>query len=241
MDVSRHTWYIKTMNKIILSGIFILFISTSGAVSYADIYKYTDGNGISYFTNVPPGKDHKKIISGGRKDILRSEGKSRSKANRYYDQIIESKSIKYNIKPSVINAVITVESDWDPEAISKKGAIGLMQLMPSTAKDMKIENPFDPEENIEGGTRYLRYLLNRFNEDINLALAAYNAGPGLVERFGGIPSISETKNFVKKVISISKDNDHAKTPRIYKVTYEDGSTIFTNTPFPYMKYKLSSF
>jgi soluble lytic murein transglycosylase len=239
MDVNRHTWYIKTMNKIILSGIFILFISASGAVSYADIYKYTDENGISYFTNTPQGNIYRKITTVGRKDISRPESKTR--ANRYYDQIIESKSLKYNIKPSLINAVITVESDWNPEAISKKGAIGLMQLMPSTAKDMQIENPFDPEENIEGGTRYLRYLLNRFNEDINLALAAYNAGPAMVERFGGIPSISETKNYVKKVVSISKDNDHAKTTRIYKVTYEDGSTIFTNTPFPYMKHKLSSF
>ncbi|MCK5503736.1 MAG: lytic transglycosylase domain-containing protein [Thermodesulfovibrionia bacterium] len=227
------------MNKIILSGIFILFISASGAVSYADIYKYTDENGTSYFTNTPQDNVYRKTTTVGRKAISRPESKTQS--NKYYDQIIESKSLKYNIRPSLINAVITVESDWDPEAISKKGAIGLMQLMPSTAKDMQIENPFDPEENIEGGTRYLRYLLNRFNEDINLALAAYNAGPGLVERFGGIPSISETKNFVKKVISISKDNDHAKTPRIYKVTYEDGSTIFTNTPFPYMKYKLSSF
>ena len=239
MDVNRHTWYIKTMNKIILSGIFILFISASGAVSYADIYKYTDENGTSYFTNTPQDNVYRKTTTVGRKAISRPESKTQS--NKYYDQIIESKSLKYNIRPSLINAVITVESDWDPEAISKKGAIGLMQLMPSTAKDMQIENPFDPEENIEGGTRYLRYLLNRFNEDINLALAAYNAGPGLVERFGGIPSISETKNFVKKVISISKDNDHAKTPRIYKVTYKDGSTIFTNTPFPYMKYKLSSF
>lgn len=239
MDVIRHTWYIKTVNNIILSGIFILIIGTSGASSYADIYKYTDENGTSHFTNIPPDKGYKKIISGGRKDISRYEGKTGE--NGYYDKIIESKSIKYNIKPSVINAVITVESDWDPEAVSKKGAIGLMQLMPSTAKDMQIEDPFNPEENIEGGTRYLRYLLDRFNEDINLALAAYNAGPALVEKFGGIPSISETRDFVKKVISISENKNRAKTARIYKVTYEDGSTIFTNTPFPYMKYKLSSF
>jgi soluble lytic murein transglycosylase-like protein len=119
-----------------------------------------------------------------------------------YQRIIYSKADKYRIEPSLVSAVIKVESNWDAKAISHKGAMGLMQLMPSTAKEMNIKNPFDPEENIEGGTRYLRYLLDKFDGDINLALAAYNAGPGKIEKFRGIPPFKETKQYVKRILSI---------------------------------------
>ena len=119
-----------------------------------------------------------------------------------YHHIISSKSEKYKVESSLVYAVIEVESNWNHKAISKKGAKGLMQLMPSTAKDMKVKNLLDPEENIEGGIRYLRYLLDRFNGDITLTLAAYNSGPTKVRRFKGIPPIKETKQYVKRVLSI---------------------------------------
>jgi soluble lytic murein transglycosylase-like protein len=123
-----------------------------------------------------------------------------------YHKIINSMAKKYQIEPSLVYAMIEVESSWKSKAVSQKGARGLMQLMPSTARQMNVKNPFNPAENIEGGIKYLRYLLNRFNGDLAVSLAAYNAGPQKVERFGGIPPIKETEQYVKKVILNHIDN-----------------------------------
>jgi soluble lytic murein transglycosylase-like protein len=113
--------------------------------------------------------------------------------------------------------------------------------MPATAKDMKISDPYNPEDNIEGGTRYLRYLLNRFNDDLDLALAAYNAGPSRVEQAGGIPSIRETKMYVKSVKSFYQGYAGNKITPIYKVTFKDGTILYTNTPSTYDQHNLSKF
>ena len=204
-------------------------LSTLTLTSHADIYKFTDTDGIIHYTNIPQSKDYERIIT-----------ENNTRSGNEYSYIIRNKSRKYNIKPSIIKAVITAESNWDPWAISKKGAIGLMQLMPDTARDMQITDPYDPEQNIEAGTRYLRFLLNKFNGDINLALAAYNAGPGKVKRSGGIPPITETKQYVRKVISISRDKSRTKS-RIYKIIYDDGTVLYTNTPPANNKQNLSNF
>jgi len=208
-------------------------IITAASVCSADIYKYVDENGVAIFTNVPDSKNYRKILTE----------KKNSRKMDDYDEIIYELSSKYNIEPSLIKAIITVESNWNYNAVSNKGAIGLMQLMPSTAKDLSVGNPFNPEENIEGGTRYLRYLLDRFN-DLPLALAAYNAGPKTVELSGGIPSITETEQYVKKVLSLFKGtsyNSNNKLTRIYRVTLDDGTVLFTNTPFAYQNFKVSNF
>jgi soluble lytic murein transglycosylase-like protein len=202
-----------------------------GAVSYADIHKYVDESGVTYYTNVTEAKNYKNNIP--EKKVVTD--------NPDYNRIIHDMSSKYDIEPSLIRAVITVESNWNYNAVSNKGAIGLMQLMPSTAKDMAVGNPFNPEENIEGGTRYLRFLLDKFN-DVPLALAAYNAGPKTVEYYRGVPSITETEQYVKKVLSIYKGkSDSNGSTRIYKVTLDDGTVLFTNTPFAYQDFKLSKF
>jgi soluble lytic murein transglycosylase len=104
------------------------------------------------------------------------------------------------VEPSLIKAVIKAESDFDHRALSEKGAQGLMQLMPETAGDMKVEDPFNPEENIFGGSRYLSLMLERFGNDKRLALAAYNAGPERVEEFKGVPPFQETRSFVERVL-----------------------------------------
>lgn len=206
------------MKKTILICSIVVFINSFCLTSRADIYKYTDSNGVIHFTNIPDGDGYTKILS------------ENSAPMGEYDHIISNKSHKYNIEPAIIKAVITAESNWDPRAISHKGAIGLMQLMPTTAEDMRVSNPFDPEENIEGGTKYLRHLLNRFNGDLDLALAAYNAGPGRVEQSGGVPKIPETVQYIKKVNRIYNGRSKENRLRIYKVTYDDGSVLYTNTP-----------
>ena len=119
-----------------------------------------------------------------------------------YHKLIYSKALKYQVEPLLVQAMIQVESSGRSRAVSRRGAKGLMQLMPATARHMKVKNPFNPEENIEGGVKYLRYLLDRFDGDVSFALAAYNAGPERIERFGGIPPIRETQQYVDRVLSI---------------------------------------
>ncbi len=123
-----------------------------------------------------------------------------------YDTQIRSASSRYGLDHNLVKAVILVESRSNPLAVSPKGAEGLMQLMPITSRHMGVSDPFDPHQNIDGGVRYLKYLLGRFNNDIVLALAAYNAGPENVVKHGGIPPFSETVNYVQKVLDIYRSH-----------------------------------
>jgi len=120
---------------------------------------------------------------------------------RQWERTIEKASQKFNVDKNLIAAVIDAESGGNPLAKSKAGAAGLMQLMPKTAKDMDVKNSFNPSQNIMGGTKYLKQMLNKFGGDLNLALAAYNAGPAKVEKYGGVPPFKETQNYVEKITS----------------------------------------
>lgn len=117
-----------------------------------------------------------------------------------YDSIIQTMAQKYDVPFNLVKLVINAESSFNPKAVSKSGAMGLMQLMPSTAKWLGVENAYNPKENIEGGTKYLNYLLKRFDGDVTLAVAGYNAGPGNVDKYKGIPPFNETQNYVKKIL-----------------------------------------
>ena len=165
----------------------------------AEIYTYEDDNGTVHFSNVPTDPQYTMIIPP--KVEPRQTGKNEKRDSRQgeFNKLIADKSYQYGLDPALVKAVIAVESDFNPRAVSEKGAMGLMQLMPLTAKDLGVSNTFDPTANVDGGVRYLRYLLDYFNWDIELALAAYHAGKSRVERHFGIPPIPATHAYVKKV------------------------------------------
>lgn len=163
----------------------------------ADIYVRTHENGHKEFTNTPsgPGWVFYMRESGYVPFIKFSEaGKPKS-----IDQIIREIADEYQIDAALVRAIITVESAFDPQAVSRKGAQGLMQLMPSTARQLNVEKPFDPRENIIGGVKYIKGLVAAYG-DLRLALAAYNAGPKAVEKYSGIPPYRETIQYVKRVL-----------------------------------------
>jgi soluble lytic murein transglycosylase-like protein len=123
-----------------------------------------------------------------------------SQAPAAIESLIESTAARYGVDPALVTSVVANESGFDPSAISKTGAQGLMQLMPGTAAELGVADPYDPAQNVDGGVRYLRALLDRFGGDARLAVAAYNAGPGAVERYDGVPPYAETQNYVKSVL-----------------------------------------
>lgn len=223
-----------------IASFLLLFVSTASS----DIYKYTDESGVVCYTDSPFGKKTERVMKEKKvveKDKQAPERRTMSAGANDYGHYVTKAASKYEIEPELIHAVIKTESNGNCRAVSKKGAKGLMQLMPSTASDMNVSNPFNPEENIDGGTRYLRYLLEKFNGDMTLALAAYNSGPGTVERYGNVPPISETQQYVKKVFSLyrgKRSYDVAGPVRqeayvpiptmIYKVVLDDGTILFTN-------------
>ena len=171
-----------------------LFIFINALYSHADIYMYVDSNGVLHFTNVPTSSSYKLYMR--ERPSKNSKGCSTSR----YDHFISEASIKHGISFKLLKALIKVESNFNPKAVSKAGAMGLMQIMPENFDALKITNPFNPRENILGGTLYLKQLMTRFEGKLPLALAAYNAGPDIVERYKSIPPIEETENYVKKIM-----------------------------------------
>jgi soluble lytic murein transglycosylase-like protein len=174
----------------------------------ADMFVCDDGRGRMHFTNTPTGQNCKpftprqKYIESPRNTFRVYRGTYRGIISpSSYDQYIKRVGSMYNVDPYLIKAVIRTESAFNHRAVSSKGALGLMQLMPGTAADLRVENPLNAGENIDGGVRYLRSLLDTFDNNLILSLAAYNAGPGLVKRTGGVPRIPETIDYVRKVLS----------------------------------------
>src|ERR1039458_4047474 len=118
------------------------------------------------------------------------------------DSAIEQAAARHNVDPNLVRAVVKVESNFNPNAVSRKGAMGLMQLMPSTARQLNVKNPFDPEQNVDAGVRHLKQLLESYGGDIKLTLAAYNAGAGAVARSSGVPHYAETQNYVRRITNL---------------------------------------
>lgn len=179
------------MRKILLLSLFACLLLPA-SFSRAAIYTFVDENGVKHFSNAPVDPRYRPAPGF---QTHRPQG-----SIKRYDGYIARAARLYQVDPHLIKAVVKVESGFDQYAVSGKGAKGLMQLMPATIREMGIADPFDPEENVMGGTRYLRKNLDRFKGDVELSLAAYNAGPSLVEEMGRIPRIPETVNFVRKVM-----------------------------------------
>jgi soluble lytic murein transglycosylase-like protein len=178
----------------------------------ADVYQYIDSDGTISLTNVPNVPRYRRVVSAlPRSRTVISAGE--------LEPVIARHSRTHRLHPALIRAVIKTESDFDPQAVSRAGAIGLMQLMPQTAVRLDVRDSYNPDENIGGGTKYLRQLLDRFDGNLPLALAAYNAGEHTVERYQGLPPIAETRQYVKKVLRYYRTfltNDRLSSSRSYR-------------------------
>jgi len=177
-----------------------------------DLYSYVDEDGVIHFSNAPTDtryhRVHTRATGGG---VYRTEGEARARplaqgtgsALERWREHIRAAAARYQLPEALLLAVMAVESNFDPRALSEKGAVGLMQLMPGTAKDMYVSDAWAPEQNIDGGARYLRILANQYNGDLIKTLAAYNAGPDAVRKAGdAVPDIPETREYVRKVVAL---------------------------------------
>ena len=184
----------RKKNIKILTACTILFALLAPA-AFADIYRYIDENGVMHFTNTPTSS------SNEFKLFLREKSKAPSWYYRKkYDDLIAEAAERYDVSFPLLKAIIKAESDFDPQAVSKKGAMGLMQIMPQNFKLLGLKDPFDPTQNINAGARYFKQLYDRFNGKLALSLAAYNAGPKAVDRYKTIPPYEETEEYVRRVL-----------------------------------------
>ncbi len=231
-------------------AILVVVLALWAIPAHGQIVSYMDSNGKRVFVNSEPAATPRQ----SRTPVLRTaatglmprtpqtsfaasfELSAVERVNREkIEQMIREVSARYRVDPALVRAVMQTESNWKTSAISRKGALGLMQLEPGTAQALGVNNAFDPQQNLEGGVRYLHMLLERYNGDLDRALAAYNAGPGAVDRAGGIPRYRETREYVQKVTDSYFQPGSNRLPRafegrrpIYRAVEADGRVVFTN-------------
>ena len=190
---------------------------------WARIFRHIDANGVIWFTNIPPAPDQ----SGSLRNAQREKRPNRVthvQAHPYRPEV-EQLARRYGLSPNLVSALMAIESDFDATAVSSKGAQGLMQLMPLIAQYYRVYNPFNPQQNIEGGIRYLSDLLRLFDNQLPLALAAYNGGEGLVRRHGGVPPMLES--YVNKVLTLY---EQTRGTQIHRYNTPSGVLLFSNVP-----------
>jgi soluble lytic murein transglycosylase len=200
----------------------------------AQIFRYVAPDGSIHYSNAPMTGNYRPYSI--RSEVGFSKLKSGKPNRHHYYSMIDKTARAHQMDPALIRAVVKAESDYNPRAVSSAGALGLMQLMPGTAQDLAVNNPFDPEENVRGGVQYLRYLLTRFNGDTSLALAAYHAGEQRVERHNGVPPIEATQTYVKRVLNYHKKYRQTmpnSEAAIYRVRSGDAVHYTTTPPVEY--------
>jgi soluble lytic murein transglycosylase-like protein len=192
------------------------------------IYRYVEKDGTVVYTNVPPaGARRAQKVQGDFRPAPRPDAPvARARpAPSVYEPHIQAAATRYRVPPALVRAVMQAESAYDPRAMSDKGACGLMQLMPDTAREMYVKDIFDPRDNIEGGTRYLRHLANLYQGDMVKMIAAYNAGPEAVKRYDGVPNYAETRAYVAKVLRLyfeNKERERAAGTAVAREATHDG-------------------
>jgi hypothetical protein len=216
----------------------------------ADIYQYTDQDGVIHFSNVGVGtaKKFRKVRSEPRHQPKHRRHAALAPASPApdtaalsspdaavdYVAVIDNACYRHGVDPKLVHAIVKVESGFNPYALSRKGAMGLMQLMPQTAINMNVQNIFNPHENVDGGVRYLRYLIDRYEGNLSLALAAYNAGETAVKKWGTIPPYPETQSYVQRILKLYNGTgvDVSATPHytIFIGYGEDGAISLTDDP-----------
>ena len=217
------------------------------APAASSLYSFVDENGVAHYTNVPSDERFRKLP--GSTPPPYPTGADALAADKY-DLEIATAAERHGVDSALVKAVIKAESNYDNRAISRAGALGLMQLMPETARLRNVANPFNPVQNIEGGVRHLKYLLSTF-DDLKLVLAAYNAGENAVRRHGGIPPYAETRNYVTTVLSHygrygglvpgeapaagAPAARPAQTAQIHSFVNDEGTRVFTNVPWMYVE------
>jgi soluble lytic murein transglycosylase len=192
-----------------LSRVFILSFLLWPVVSGADIYRYVDVDGVIHYSNTQPDGKYTLYLREGPKAAPRAAASSLPAAswmNGYVDRVSRAN----DLPPALVHAIIKAESNGQRKAVSPKGAKGVMQLMPFTSKRMRVADPFDPIENIEGGIKYIKELLVVFEGDLTNTIAAYNAGPAAVRKYGGVPPYQETRLYVRRVMDLYRQYSAAE-------------------------------
>jgi soluble lytic murein transglycosylase-like protein len=185
-------------------GLTVQKLSKPSHTTRVKIYKYVDANGVIHLTDEPPDNRYKLVYSGFvGSSLLNPERLKSNERVKLYADLIKEVAMHHGLDPALLHAVIRTESAYNPEAVSSKGAVGLMQLMPATARRFGVSDSTDPRENLNGGAQYLKLLLELFNDDKELALAAYNAGEGAVKKYNNtIPPYRETQHYVRRVLQL---------------------------------------
>ena len=183
------------------SRVFILSFLLWPVVSGADIYRYVDGDGVIHYSNTQPDRNYTLYLREGPKAPPRARASASAEVG-WMTGYVDRFSRANDLPPALVHAIIKAESNGRRDAISPKGAKGVMQLMPFTSKRMRVSDPFDPIENIEGGVKYIKELLVAFEGNLTNAVAAYNAGPAAVRKYGGVPPYQETRLYVRRVMDL---------------------------------------